>query len=65
MTDNWSAYVGYNFMDFGTKNQQFGTSITDTNPVSPVTYTIPVNVATRLQAQEVMAGVNYRLNWLQ
>ena len=53
---NWSVFVEYNFMDFGSRNV---TIVYNNNLfINPFTYTEKQNL------QTVLFGLNYRFNWL-
>lgn len=58
---NWSAKIEYNFMDFGSKNDNFPLNIT-TGGSSSVNN---ANVAIKEKIHTVKVGVNYRFNWGQ
>jgi outer membrane immunogenic protein len=54
---NWSMFVEYNHLDFGTRRTTF------TNlEIPPVPPTFPLNI--RQSMDMVAVGVNYRFNWL-
>jgi outer membrane immunogenic protein len=58
----WSLFGEYNYMDFGTKN----VNLPSTGLVVPVfgpAGALADTTAIKLTAQEVIVGLNYRLNW--
>ena len=60
---NWSAFVEYNYFDFGT------TSANSTHFLSlpgnvPAGFVLPIQTTAAERFNVVKAGVNYRLNWL-
>jgi outer membrane immunogenic protein len=52
---NWSAFLQYNHMGFGTRDLQFPTALADGTP--------PFTVDVRDHIHVVKAGINYRFNW--
>ena len=52
-TDNWSAKIEYNYLDFGTRGVEF----TDT------TDQFSLNADIRQRIHVVKAGINYRFGW--
>jgi outer membrane immunogenic protein len=52
---NWSAFLQYNYMRFGTRDLQFTTTLQDGTP--------PFTVDVRDHIHVVKAGINYRFNW--
>jgi outer membrane immunogenic protein len=52
---NWSAFLQYNYMRFGTRDLQFTTTLPDGTP--------PFTVDVRDHIHVVKAGINYRFNW--
>jgi outer membrane immunogenic protein len=55
LTGNWSAFLQYNYMRFGTRDLQFTTAVAD--GVGPFSEDI------RDHIHVVKAGINYRFNW--
>ncbi len=56
MTENLSARIEYDFLDFGTKTYTFANLNTDPTPL-----VLPVSI--RSTTQLITIGVNYRFNW--
>jgi outer membrane immunogenic protein len=52
---NWSAFLQYNYMRFGTRDLQFTTALADGTP--------PFTADVRDHIHVVKAGINYRFNW--
>jgi opacity protein-like surface antigen len=61
MTENLSARVEYDFLDFGTKNYNF--SNLSVTPVGGVITPLVLPVAIRSSTSLITAGINYRFNW--
>jgi len=61
MTENLSARVEYDFLDFGTKNYNF--SNLSVTPVGGVATPLVLPVSIRSSTSLITAGVNYRFNW--
>ena len=57
----WSVFGEYNYLDFGTKNVNFLS--TGLVPGFGAAGALADTNAIRLKAQEVIFGVNYKLNW--
>jgi outer membrane immunogenic protein len=56
---NWSAFIEYNYYDFGKKLQNYVFSVT----VPPVSLAVPIPTQLNEQFHAVKVGVNYRFNW--
>jgi outer membrane immunogenic protein len=55
LAGNWSAFLQYNYVDFGTRDLQLTTLLSD--GLTPFTENI------RDQIHVIKAGINYRFNW--
>lgn len=61
MTENLSARVEYDFLDFGTKNYNF--SNLSVTPAGGVIAPLVLPVSIRSNTHLITAGINYRFNW--
>jgi outer membrane immunogenic protein len=61
MTENLSARIEYDFLDFGTKNYNFNNL--NVTPVGGATTPLALPVSIRSSTSLITAGVNYRFNW--
>jgi outer membrane immunogenic protein len=61
MTENLSARVEYDFLDFGTKNYNFNNLIV--LPAGGVITPLVLPVSIRSNTHLITAGLNYRFNW--
>ena len=59
---NWSAFVEYNYFDFGTKSANSTHLFSQPNNV-PVSFVIPIQATATERFNIVKAGINYRFNW--
>ena len=59
---NWSAFVEYNYLDFGTKSANTTHLFSRPNNV-PASFVIPIQAASTERFNIVKAGLNYRFNW--
>jgi outer membrane immunogenic protein len=62
VTQNWSAFVEYNYLDFGTKNANSTHLLSQPNNV-PASFVIPIVATSTERFNIVKAGVNYRFNY--
>jgi outer membrane immunogenic protein len=59
---NWSAFVEYNYLDFGTKSANTTHLFSQPNNV-PASFVIPIQATSTERFNIVKAGLNYRFNW--
>jgi outer membrane immunogenic protein len=59
---NWSAFIEYNYLDFGTKTINSTHFFSQPNSV-PASFVIPIQATATERFNIVKAGVNYRFNW--
>jgi outer membrane immunogenic protein len=62
VTQNWSAFVEYNYLDFGTKSANSTHILSQPNNV-PASFVIPIMATSTERFNIVKAGLNYRFNW--
>jgi outer membrane immunogenic protein len=60
---NWSAFVEYNYLDFGSKGANSTHLLSLPNNV-PASFVIPIQAIATERFNVVKVGVNYRFNWL-
>jgi len=60
---HWSAFIEYNYLDFGTKAANSTHFLSLPNNV-PATLVIPIQATATERFNIVKVGVNYRFNWL-
>ena len=63
LAQNWSAFIEYNYLDFGTKSANSTHVLSQPNNVL-ATLVIPIQATAIEQFNIVKVGVNYRFNWL-
>jgi outer membrane immunogenic protein len=61
-TQNWSALIEYNYLDFGTKSANSTHILSQPNNV-PASFVIPIQATSTERFNIVKAGLNYRFNW--
>jgi outer membrane immunogenic protein len=59
---NWSAFVEYNYLDFGTKGANTTHLFSQPNNV-PASFVIPIQATSTERFNIIKAGLNYRFNW--
>ena len=59
---HWSAFIEYNYLDFGTKAANSTHLLSLPNNV-PATLVIPIQATATERFNIVKAGLNYRFNW--
>ena len=59
-TPNWSAFVEYNYYDFGRKLQNYAFSLSIPGVAN---FALPIPTQLSEQFHTIKAGVNYRFNW--
>jgi outer membrane immunogenic protein len=59
---NWSAFVEYNYIDFGTKAANSTHLLSLPNNVPP-SFVLPIQAAATERINVVKVGVNYRFDW--
>ena len=59
---HWSAFIEYNYLDFGTKAANFTHFLSLPNNV-PATLVIPIQATATERINIVKAGLNYRFDW--
>ena len=57
-TNNWSAFIEYNYMDFGTRTFRFSGVFANGGPA----FTDTGDIAQKIQV--IKGGLNYKLDWL-
>jgi outer membrane immunogenic protein len=62
VTQNWSAFVEYSYLDFGTKSANSTHILSQPNNV-PASFVIPIVATSTERFNIVKAGLNYRFNW--
>ena len=62
ISQNWSAFVEYNYLDFGTRNANSTHLFSQPNNV-PASLVIPIQATATERFNVVKAGINYRFNW--
>ena len=60
---HWSAFIEYNYLDFGTKAANSTHFLSLPNNI-PATLVIPIQATATERFNVVKVGVNYRFNWL-
>jgi outer membrane immunogenic protein len=59
---NWSAFVEYNYLDFGTKSAN-STHVLSLPGNVPPSFVLPIQTTATERFNVVKAGLNYRFNW--
>ena len=61
-TQNWSALIEYNYLDFGPQERKLNSYISQPNNVK-ASFVIPIQATSTERFNIVKAGLNYRFNW--
>ena len=59
---NWSAFVEYSYLDFGTKSANSTHFLSRPSNVPP-SFVLPIQTTATERFNVVKAGLNYRFNW--
>jgi outer membrane immunogenic protein len=59
---HWSAFIEYNYLDFGTKNENSTHVLSLPNNV-PASFVLPIQTNVTQRLNVVKAGLNYKFDW--